>query len=134
MFQYTADLSVCECANCHMDFAITKKFMEDRRNDHKTFYCPSGHPNVFREESELERTRRERDQAIQRAAYKDDEIRRERERKEHAQNTSRTYKGHLTRTRRRISAGVCPCCNRTFQNLARHMESKHQAFAKKEAV
>ena len=23
-------------------------------------------------------------------------------------------------------AGTCPCCNRTFTNLARHMASKHK--------
>lgn len=25
----------------------------------------------------------------------------------------------------RIGAGICPCCNRTFSQLARHMQSKH---------
>ncbi|HEX9950777.1 MAG TPA: hypothetical protein VGB53_03340 [Rubricoccaceae bacterium] len=30
-------------------------------------------------------------------------------------------KGAHTRTKKRIAAGVCPCCNRTFQDLARHM-------------
>jgi hypothetical protein len=24
---------------------------------------------------------------------------------------------------------VCPCCNRTFQALARHMNSKHPTYA-----
>jgi hypothetical protein len=30
--------------------------------------------------------------------------------------------------RKRIQSGVCPCCNRTFENLGRHMKSKHPAF------
>jgi hypothetical protein len=29
---------------------------------------------------------------------------------------------------------VCPCCNRTFSNLQRHMAHKHPQFAKVEAV
>lgn len=29
------------------------------------------------------------------------------------------------RITKRIHAGVCPCCNRTFSNLARHMSTKH---------
>jgi hypothetical protein len=29
----------------------------------------------------------------------------------------------------RVSAGVCPCCNRTFQNVARHMKTKHPDIA-----
>lgn len=33
-----------------------------------------------------------------------------------------------TRTRNRIAAGVCPCCNRTFQNLADHMRTLHADY------
>jgi hypothetical protein len=28
---------------------------------------------------------------------------------------------------------VCPCCNRTFENLARHMNSKHRGYAAESA-
>lgn len=38
-------------------------------------------------------------------------------------------RGHLTRTKKRGGHGVCPCCNRTFQQLARHMKSKHPDYA-----
>ncbi len=31
--------------------------------------------------------------------------------------------------RERIVSGVCPCCNRTFQNLARHIAGQHPDFA-----
>jgi hypothetical protein len=27
-----------------------------------------------------------------------------------------------------VANGVCPCCNRTFQNLARHMAGKHPDY------
>ena len=30
------------------------------------------------------------------------------------------------RMRTRVMNGVCPCCNRTFQNLLRHMQTEHQ--------
>ena len=29
------------------------------------------------------------------------------------------------RIEKRIHAGVCPCCNRSFPNLQRHMAAKH---------
>ncbi len=32
------------------------------------------------------------------------------------------------RTRKRVGSGVCPCCSRTFQQLARHMKAKHPAY------
>lgn len=30
-----------------------------------------------------------------------------------------------TRKLSRVQRGVCPCCKRSFSNLARHMEKKH---------
>ena len=32
------------------------------------------------------------------------------------------------RMRERVMNGVCPCCNRTFQNLREHMKSEHADF------
>jgi hypothetical protein len=31
-------------------------------------------------------------------------------------------------SKERVSAGVCPCCTRTFQNLAQHMANQHPDF------
>lgn len=35
------------------------------------------------------------------------------------------------RLRRRTAAGVCPCCNRSFVQLARHMKTKHPDHVEK---
>ena len=37
-------------------------------------------------------------------------------------------RGVATRMKNRIKVGVCPCCNRTFQDLAKHMASQHKDF------
>lgn len=34
----------------------------------------------------------------------------------------------VTRMKRRVSAGTCPCCKRTVRQLAAHMKSKHPEF------
>lgn len=44
---------------------------------------------------------------------------------EAVKRSAAAYKGAATRLKNRAKAGVCPCCNRTFQNLARHMASQH---------
>lgn len=44
----------------------------------------------------------------------------------------RAQKGQNTRLKNRIAAGVCPCCNRSFQNVARHMAGQHPDFQKHE--
>ena len=32
---------------------------------------------------------------------------------------------------KRVHNGVCPCCNRSFQNLQKHMKTKHPEIAGK---
>lgn len=124
-----------KCANCGLQFCMPDDFMERRREDHHTFYCPNGHAQHYTDENkdqkiknleaqvkrEQERTATERE--------KTSLIRRE---KEHAERSASTYKGQVTKIKRRVKAGVCPCCNRTFSNLAAHMETKHKDFAKED--
>jgi len=39
-------------------------------------------------------------------------------------------KAALTRMTNRIAFGVCPCCHRHFDNLQRHIATKHPEFLK----
>lgn len=39
-----------------------------------------------------------------------------------------TTKGQLTKTKKRLAGGVCPCCNRSFVSLAKHMASQHPDY------
>jgi hypothetical protein len=57
-----------------------------------------------------------------------DEARSEREIAERERRRANGYKGHATRITKRAKAGVCPCCNRTFKQLAAHMASQHPTF------
>ena len=41
------------------------------------------------------------------------------------ENEERAAKDKLSRKLKRVWRGVCPWCNRTFENLARHMNCKH---------
>lgn len=34
------------------------------------------------------------------------------------------------RLKKRVSAGTCPCCKRSFRQLALHMKSKHPELSK----
>lgn len=85
-----------------------------------TWYCPNGHPRVFRE-SEADKLRREVNRLKQQAAQKDDEIATE-------QKARRAAETATARLKKRTAAGVCPCCNRSFVALARHIKTKHPTF------
>lgn len=94
---YRVDFELHTCGHCGIQFAVPERWLDDRRSKHDTFYCPNGHPRVFAAESREEKLARER---------AEDET-----------TDERRLRG--------VAAGVCPCCNRTFQQLARHMASKH---------
>jgi len=120
-----------KCFSCKvlfgMDAATYKSAMHGREDF--TFYCTFGHPQVFSTgETTEDKLRRERDLLAQRIAQKDDEIKRQRELREHAERRASAFKGKVTRLKNRAAAGVCPCCNRQFQNLKMHMENKHPDF------
>jgi hypothetical protein len=126
-------LATIECANCHMVFGIPTSFERDRRDDHASFYCPAGHSQWFPHKSDkeklaaqLERERQRLDAERTRSEY----LRREVDRQK---RKTAAQKGQLTKTKNRIKNGICPCCNRTFVDLGRHMSTQHPNYAE-EAV
>lgn len=113
---------------------------ELKRQDGTPFFCPNGHQLSYRD-SENDRVRRERDQLKQREAWYAERLKearqradRERGARETAERQASARKGQITRLKNRAAAGVCPCCNRSFENLRRHMSSKHPHFVVEEVA
>lgn len=102
--------------------------MRRRRNDHGDFYCPAGHCQSYIGKSDEERLREKLDYRSEQLARERDQ--RHKEERKHAATKRRlsASKGQVTKIKNRVGHGVCPCCNRTFQNLARHMGSQHPEF------
>lgn len=128
-YEYTGTLEIVECANCHQDFGVQPRIVKERRRDHGTFYCPLGHHNYYPQKSDVERLR-------ERVADAEATATRQIARADQAEAEAKLQKriaaankGTVTKMRKRIGRGVCPCCNRQFENLARHMASKHPDVA-----
>jgi hypothetical protein len=99
-----------------------------------SFYCAYGHSQVFAEgESELDQLRRERDRARQQLAQRDDEIRTQARLIDNLKQQRDIHAAAERKLKSRASHGVCPCCNRQFVNMAKHMQSKHPNFVGKAA-
>lgn len=116
-------LEVHQCGNCGVVWGIDEAYLNERRNDHKGWVCPNGHSFVFNGPSEEEQLRRQLDNERARSArlaHQRDQI----------EASRRATRGVVTKLKKRAAAGVCPCCTRTFQQLARHMESQHPDYVK----
>lgn len=109
-----------QCGTCGTPFSMPEKIYQSCYEDGGFFSCPLGHSRgwnkgnkvVRREHADLERKLSEQmriaTKQAERAAKAEQEIK---------------------KMKKRASAGVCPCCNRTFQQLARHMKLKHPEHA-----
>lgn len=116
------------CCQCKTRFGMSDeiKTIAMSRNEAFSFYCPNGHQLHYPAGETMEtKLRRECDRLKQDLAYQEDMRRQEREARETAERRAAGYKGVATKMKNRIKAGACPCCNRTFQDLARHIASKH---------
>jgi hypothetical protein len=118
----------CKCEVWVPD-ALWAACMHSRGVNGISYSCAYGHQQFLCVgESDETKLRRERDRLTQRLAEKDDEIRRQHERTEAAERRGAAARGQVTKIKNRVGHGVCPCCNRTFENLARHMGAQHPTF------
>lgn len=122
---YTGELKVYSCW-CGISFALPESLYTEyrRKNGGMSIYCPLGHGMIPRNKDEI---------AVLKArlASAQEESEHYRSDRNRAERQARAHKGHHTRTKNRIANGVCPCCNRTFVNLGKHMKSQHPDFAPK---
>jgi hypothetical protein len=109
---------VITCAMCGIVFAVPHHWEEKRRADHARFYCPNGHVLVFNGKTDADRLREE-------LKWAKEDARRQRDAALKAELSLRGTRGALTRVKNRVKNGVCPCCNRSFRELERHMATKH---------
>jgi hypothetical protein len=115
---FTHQLETETCCKCGVEYAMPQSLQRARREDHQMFYCPNGHPQYFIGETDADKYKRlyEAEQRAVLAAKHQVRV----------ENDARlAAEQKLAAERRRTGNGVCPCCSRSFQNLRRHMATKH---------
>lgn len=122
------NLETVDCCKCGGVFAVNKNWNDSRRVDGVGFHCPYCDSPLSYGTSYVEGLKRQ-------IGDKDFEIQRERQRHDQTkaelretESRRRAEKGAKMRIKNRVANGVCPCCKRTFQNLAQHMHQQHPKF------
>lgn len=116
-------LVVEQCYKCAVLFAFPYELQQSLLKDHsREFYCPNGHSQHYIGKTEAEKERERAERAERRLANANDDLQVER-------LSHRSTKGQLTKTKKRVANGVCPCCNRSFADLGRHMAGQHPDYA-----
>lgn len=135
----TQVIEATTCFSCHRAFGLLKSYAENARNIGEMkicHYCPycgkSQGWGKGNHQREIERLTMERDACV--SAQRNAEQRYTDALREahHFRKSRDGMKGVLAKTKKRISAGTCPCCQRTFQSLSRHMAHMHPDYTKKD--
>lgn len=119
------DLEV-EVCTCGVLFAAPAHMLKTKRHDGSSFYCPNGHSLSY------DGDKKRLEQRVRQAEERETRLRARLDQEEahaRAQKARATrFKNDRDRIRARISEGVCPCCNRTFKQVAAHMKRQHPEF------
>lgn len=132
IINHTTSLETLDCCHCGMALALSSKWIDEARTlggFKQKFWCPycgysqgwgtSQHEKQVQElKSQLSAAQSNQEYYKRRAVDARTEA-------EHFRKSRDGFKGVLTKVKRRVANGVCPCCTRTFTNLARHMASQH---------
>ena len=118
---------ISPCWKCKSDVWLPASLYKAARHSSRiVFFCPYGHEAIFSEdETEADKLRRERDRLLQRTAQLNDELSAEKRR-------AFALEEAAVKARKRAKAGTCPCCHRTFRQMALHMRNKHPGFKAEE--
>lgn len=128
---------VDSCCSCGTMFAMTQEFYKRRHENcgpNNPFYCPNGHKQWYVGESAEQKLEKERRRFEEQLEAKNATINRVRMQADAAERRARAANGQVTKLKRRVGNGVCPCCNRTFTDLQRHMHDKHPEFKAEEVA
>ena len=117
-----------KCCNCGVTFAMEASFQQERLKDHKNFFCPNGHSQHYTGETEADKLKKKVKNLETQLQWAEDRATRANEQANSHFRGKQIIKGKFKHMKARVANGVCPCCQRTFQNLMRHMKSQHPKF------
>jgi len=125
------------CWQCKCEIWLPQELYDaaKRGADKIIFHCAYGHGGVFgKGDSELDVVRRERDWLKQQLAQRESRIANLQTKLEGEIKESVSLRKAATKTKKRAAAGTCPCCHRTFRQMALHMRNKHPTFKAEEVA
>ncbi len=118
------------CCSCGVAFAMPSDLRDSfLNNPDKHFHCPNGHSQHF-SESQAHRLQKQLQRERERWAYERQGLTQEKQDILTSLELANKARKNLDKKLKRVHNGVCPCCNRHFTNLQRHIETKHPELKK----
>lgn len=90
------NMRLMTCCNCGISFAVPQSYYNELFSIHKTFYCPSGHPQYFTAETKEEKLKQQLNQCHIKIEYLTDDT-------SYLSNSNRSLRGVITRQKKAIN-------------------------------
>lgn len=129
----TVRLVPVSCYKCGVWFGMDSEHNATavRLGPQITFYCPNGHGQSYTEgeagrlRDELARQKHQTEQAKADRDWWQGRAKTLQAVGESTERRLRAHKGVVTKLKKRVSKGVCPCCHQKFKDLRDHMAAQH---------
>lgn len=121
-FNVEVTLTQMSCDSCGGVFAITEDYRSRRQDQGGNWHCPYCGQSWFYTENRNDKLKEENQKLARRLEL-------EKNRRDSAEKSLVAQKGVNIKLKNRIKHGVCPCCHRTFKQLASHMKNKHPDYS-----
>lgn len=119
----TVELTEISCGQCGGVYAINERKRKQCAQEGTSWHCPYCQTGWgYTNNGENAKLKRELEQERKRKEWAEQEAK-------NAEARRAAAEGQVTKLKKRIAGGACPCCKRSFQNLHRHMTTKHPDFS-----
>ena len=122
--QNDTELKPLQCGTCGVWHAIPQTMYNTCLEEGGYWTCPNGHSRGFNEGS----LRKQLEKEKKRRKWSEENAENARNEADKSERRRIAQKAAMTRLKNRAKVGVCPCCTRTFKQLAAHMKNKHPNY------
>lgn len=133
-FFTNTQLTTINCGQCGGTYAIQERYRQEKKEAGGSWNCPYCKIGWGFGGGENARLKKQLEKERQRTILERQQHDQTRAELEHTELRRRAAQGQTTRIKNRVANGVCPCCNRSFKDLAAHMKTQHPDFAAAEAT
>lgn len=129
------ELTQISCGCCGGVYALNERFRQEAFEKGKiaAWHCPYCQASWGYGESEAHKLKKQLVQERARHDQTSADLSQTRSDLQTTEACRRSEKGAKTKLKKRIAAGLCPCCRRPFENLLNHMKTEHPEYANEES-
>jgi hypothetical protein len=137
---HSTALTTLECCKCGGVIGLNSVWVANAQSvghQKHQFWCPycgttQGWGGQSQHEKEVAALKKEQERLASALHWQEQRKQEAQREAEHFRRSRDGMKGVVSKIKKRVGRGVCPCCSRSFSDLRRHMECKHPEVAKGE--